>query len=135
MVERRFPRDIGALPAIFDFIADFGSCHGIGEDCRYDVDLIVEELFTNMVKYNHAGSEEIRLGFDRQGTTLTIRLRDIGVEAFDMTANAPPAGDTKAGELSTGGRGLHLVRQYADDIRYDYHDRNSTITVTKRLAP
>ena len=40
---------------------------------------------------------------------------------------------TGAATLRAGGRGLRLVRRVADDLRYNYHDRNSTITVTKRL--
>jgi anti-sigma regulatory factor (Ser/Thr protein kinase) len=134
MLERRFPRNIGGLPAIFDFVSEFAAAQGLSDDQRFDVDLIVEELFTNMVKYNRDGVQDISIGLNRQGAQLILTLRDFDVEPFDPTQSATPAaGDQEDGPRG-GGRGLHLVRSVADDVRYDYRDRNSTITVIKRLA-
>jgi len=133
MLEGRFPRDIGALPAIFEFVAQFGSAHGITEDQRFDVDLIIEELFTNMVKYNTAGTRPITIGLERERERLIITLRDFDVEPFDVTKPVPGRSNDPNEAPMPGGRGLQLVRQVADDVRYDYGDRNSTITVTKRL--
>lgn len=133
MLERRFPRDIGALPAIFDFVAEFAAEHGLSDDQRFDADLIVEELFTNMVKYNVGGVEDISIGLNRNGAQMTLTLRDFDVAPFDPTRSATSA--TGRDEAPRGGgRGLHLVHCVADEVRYDYRDRNSTITVTKRLA-
>jgi anti-sigma regulatory factor (Ser/Thr protein kinase) len=131
MLVRRFPRRIAALPAIFEFVAEFGTSQGISEDQRYDVDLIIEELFTDFVKYNAGGVHDISIGLDRGDGHLTITLEDYDVEPFDVSmANQD---ETGAATLRAGGRGLRLVRRVADDLRYNYHDRNSTITVTKRL--
>ena len=135
MMERRFRRDVQALEGIFEFVTEFAATEGVPLEPRYAVDLIVEELFTNMVKYSVLGSEDIAIALERQGGSLIIVLQDFGVDKFDVTADRSLGNGAPVGEPVAGGRGLGLVRQYADEIRYDYRDRVSTITVTKRLNP
>lgn len=133
MAERRFPRSVASLEAIYAFVREFLSTQGIGEDAAFDVDLILEELFTNMVKYGRGGGSEIAIALDWNDATLTLRLRDFGVEPFDPTTS--PAVDTRrpVSERRAGGLGIHLVRSMADRLEYAYENRCSTITVTKRL--
>ena len=133
MVERRFARDLRSLEAIFDFVTEFAARHQLSEDQRYEVDLVLEELFTNLVKYSSQHLEQIAIGLDRSGSQLTLVLKDFDAEEFDVTRHEPDGNGGDTGTLRPGGRGLALVRRYADEFRYDYRDRNSTITVTKRL--
>jgi serine/threonine-protein kinase RsbW len=101
---------------------------------REPVCFIVEELFTNMVKYNPDAIRDIALSFGQNNSTLTVRLTDFDVAPFDVT-RAPPVDVTKPlEERAIGGLGLHLVRQMADTIRYEYADGRSTITFTKALG-
>ena len=135
MVERCFARKFETLEAIYGFIREFLAERGIDSDAAYDLDLIAEELFTNMVKYGRGANRDIAIALDWDASTLTIRLRDFDVEPFDPTQE-PPADTTRPiSERRAGGLGLHLVRQIADRIDYRYEGRDSTITVTKRLAP
>jgi len=85
------------------------------------------------VKYNTAGTRPITIGLERERERLIITLRDFDVEPFDVTKPVPGRSNDPNEAPMPGGRGLQLVRQVADDVRYDYGDRNSTITVTKRL--
>lgn len=132
-MERRFPRDIKALPALFDFVAEFGASIGIGEDRRYDLELILEELFTNMIKYNRETAEPVRIELDRRDSGVVATLRDVGVHPFDPTIPPTETDAAEPGSLQAGGRGLNLVRQYADDLRYEHRNDISTIIVTLEL--
>ena len=133
MVERRFARDVRSLEAIFDFVTEFAARQHLSEDQRFEVDLVLEELFTNLVKYSSQRLEEIAIALDRQGPELTLVMRDFDAEEFDITRYRPDENGADPANPKPGGRGLALVRRYADEFRYDYHDRNGTITVTKRL--
>lgn len=135
MLERRFGRSLGSLDAIFAFVAAFLASDGIDRRHAFEIDLIIEELFTNMVKYSTDGRQEVAITLERRGDTVTIVLRDFDVEPFDVS-RAPRADvERPIAERAPGGLGLHLVRQLADSIAYEYRDRTSTIAVTRRLEP
>src|SRR6185436_5207799 len=51
MAVRRFPRDFASLEAIYAFVREFLAGHQLAGEHAWSLDLIVEELFTNVVKY------------------------------------------------------------------------------------
>jgi anti-sigma regulatory factor (Ser/Thr protein kinase) len=134
MVARTFPRTFGALEAIYAFIREFVARCGVDPELAYDLDVIAEELFTNMVKYGRGARGEIEIALDWAAPTLAIRLRDFDVERFDPTDTPPVDISRPITERRAGGLGIHLVRQIADRIHYDYQGRESTITVTKVVS-
>ena len=133
MAERQFKRDVQSLDAIFDFVADFLAANGIPPSNSFYMDLLIEELFTNMVKYSKGTARDVTIGLRRDGPTLVIRLVDHGVDSFDVTAAREVDLDQPIRDRRAGGLGLHFVRRVADRVEYEYKDRTSTITVTKRL--
>lgn len=133
MIERRFDRSFDALAGIFEFVQVFFATNGLPGDQTMEVDLILEELFTNMVRHARGGGEQIAIGLDWDGSTLTLILRDFDVEGFDVTVEPSTHLDRPLTERGAGGMGLLLVHRLADSLRYDYAGRTSTITVTKRL--
>ena len=135
MVERRFPRTTASLEAIYAFVREFFGTQGIGPEAAFEVDIIIEELFTNMVKHGVGGLPEITVGLDWATPTLTMRLEDFGAPPFDP-GQAPDVDVTRPiAERRAGGLGLHLVRRMADRLEYAYEDGRSKITVSKRLVP
>jgi anti-sigma regulatory factor (Ser/Thr protein kinase) len=130
--ERRFPRAIASLDAIFATIADFLREHGLDRGCAFDLDLIAEELFTNMVKYG--GAADVGFALAKEGDVVTMVFRDIGGPPYDVTLpRTLPAADTPLAERRPGGLGLHLVQRIADGLDYRHDGRTGTITVTKRI--
>ncbi len=132
-VERTFSRDIDALPEIAGFVQDFLASENLDGSYAFTIDLIIEELFTNMVKYSTEGTNEIPIRLENDGERISIRLTDRDVEPFDVTR--APRVDTGQGlaERKPGGLGIHFVKSLADTIHYDYEERTSVITVTRRL--
>jgi anti-sigma regulatory factor (Ser/Thr protein kinase) len=134
MIERRFARDFGSLEAIYAFVREFVRERGILEDHAWNLDLMAEELFTNMVRYG-PGPEPVAISLDWERPTLTLRLRESGASSFDPT-RVPDVDLTQPiEERRAGGLGIHLVRQIADRLEYARTGSQSTITVTKRLEP
>jgi anti-sigma regulatory factor (Ser/Thr protein kinase) len=133
MERRKFPREVDAVGRIHEWVGSFLAAHGFPPGAAFDIDLLIEELFTNMVKYNRSGREDIEIGLSAAGPVITISVRDFDVESFDVTQAPRVDPDMPMEARRRGGLGLHFVRQMADTLEYDYTDRNSTVTVTKRL--
>lgn len=131
---QEFKRSFDALPGIFAFIQRCLAQDGIGADARYAVEFTVEELFTNMVKYNPDGSGRIVLEIDRDDAYLECRLSDPDSGFFDVTAAPDADVNAAADQREPGGLGLHLIRRMVESLDYDYSGRRSLITFRKRLG-
>ena len=127
-MERRFPRQLGSLGPMARFVADYVGSRGFDPEHSYTVDLLIEELFTNMLKHGKGGGPEVSLKLGGEREELILALRDFDVESFDPTSALVPPTD-----VGEGGLGLRLVRRISDSIRYEYVERSAIITLTKRF--
>ncbi len=130
---RKFKRDLAALEEIFDFIDGFVKRSKIDPSLVFTLHLVVEELFTNMVKYNQGNPNEIEIDLHKEDGLLRIRLIDFDVDPFDITQTGNVDINEHLEKRKVGGLGIHLVKQMMDDIDYHYENRTSTITLTKHL--
>ncbi len=133
MDERTFPRRFASLAEIFRFTAEFFGREAIGQQHRFAMDFAIEELFTNMVKYNPGNPDGIRIALERREGEVQVRLTDSSAEPFDVTA--APEADTRGTveERPIGKLGLHLVKKLVDDIGYRHENGASTVTFIKKL--
>jgi anti-sigma regulatory factor (Ser/Thr protein kinase) len=132
--EREFERRIEAIDAIVAFTADAFERLALDPRLRPRVDLAVEELFTNMVKYGH-GSEapvQLRLRAIEGGVEVTLVDRD--VEPFDITRSPDVDIGKPLEEREPGGLGLHLVKRMADSVDYDYAPQTRQSRITMRFT-
>jgi anti-sigma regulatory factor (Ser/Thr protein kinase) len=133
-MERHFPRAVTALGDIFDHIDAFAAQNAVPNGVLYAVKFVVEELFTNMVKYSPSDtSSDIGLDLERHGARVVVRLTDSGVEPFDVTRAADADVSLGLEERKVGGLGLHLVKRMVDSLEYAYKDRQSVITFSKTV--
>src|SRR5262245_60140129 len=126
MPAKRFPRAIGALPELVAFVREFFTARGLDADHAFDVDLVLEELFTNVVRHARGGAPEIEVGLEDDGSLLTLRLCDRGVEPWDPPPPGPPG--RPDGEERPGGRGIALVRELTRELRFEHRDGVTTVT-------
>ena len=133
-MEQTFTRNIDALDQIFAFTGRFVKDERLNENVAYSIDLAVEELFTNMVKYNTGTSRDIAIVIDREKDEVVLQLMDFDVEPFDPTSPVDIDIDQPLEARTPGGLGLHLVKSVVDKITYEYKDRTMKVTVSKNLS-
>ena len=133
-MERAFKREIALLESVFEFVSSFADRHDLDETAVFELDLAIEELFVNMVKYNPANSNRITVNLQMDPDRIIATVKDRGSVPFDPTKSRPYDTTTSLQERVPGGLGLHLVRSVMDDISYEYTDGESVVTLTKLLG-
>ena len=119
-MQRAFRRRLESLSEIVRFTADALTAEVMDAKQRNSVDLAIEELFTNMIKYSRPGSAEVLIEIAAAGGAVMVTLTDTDVEPFDVTL-APAANvDAPPEQREPGGLGLHLVRRLVDSLSYEY---------------
>ena len=131
-MEKTFKRSLAALQDIVAATDEFFAQHGIDDSIRVPVDLSIEELFVNMVKYNHGTNHDILLQLASSGNGVEVSLTDFDVDPFDPTRVPPVDVDAPIERRSPNGLGLYLVSKMVDSIHYRYQDRQSRVTFVKR---
>ena len=122
-MQKKFTRSYDSLEEIFEFTELFFEKESIEESVRYPVHFVMEELFTNMVKYNPGKSSDILLYVDNVDGGVTVSLTDYDVDAFDVTEARVVDVESPLHERRVGGLGLHLIQKMVDTLEYDYKDR------------
>jgi len=133
-MEQSFTRNISALDQIFAFTGRFVHDEQLNKDVAFSIDLAVEELFTNMVKYNSGTTRDIAIAINRDGDDVVLQLVDFDVEPFDPTKSREVDTDQPLEARTPGGLGLHLVKSVVDRITYEYKDRTMKVTVSRSLS-
>ena len=130
--EQDFEKEFGSLAAVFAHLDTALADAKLDDQGRFALELAVEELFTNMVKYG-SGRGRISVRVAAEPGSVRVDLVDPDTEPFDPTSF--PAVDTTRPieERKRGGLGLHLIRSMMDGFEYDYRGREMTVSVTKYL--
>ena len=118
------------------FVAVFVSEQGIAADDAARIMILLEELFTNLLKYGYTdraepGVVEIALALD--GSLLEIEFIDDGC-AFDPSAGPLPELDEPLEERPVGGLGLHLLRSLTEVVRYERRNNKNVIRLSRSIA-
>ncbi len=109
---------------------DLGADFAFADRDRYRVEVCVEELATNLVKY---GGESCR--GERVQWTAEVHEGELSLVVVDRCApfdplafEAAPMAATLA-ELPLGGRGLQIIGQFSDHQRYEFLDGCNVLTL------
>ena len=95
----------------------------------FHVDLIVEEVFVNIVKYSKCNYINVNVEFNE--STLTIELIDNGFE-FNPLLKENPEMPNNIDEAKIGGLGIYLTKELADDISYKRINDENHLTIIKK---
>lgn len=131
--EKAFKRSIKSLHEVFDFLMVFFEQNRIGETVAFNMKFAVEELFTNLVKYNSTSPTDITISLALDSEKLTVSIVDFEPHPFDPTKTAELNLDGVLEKRRPGGLGIHLVKRMMDKFEYEHTEQKSTITLVQFL--
>lgn len=124
-----YPRSISALTDIMRDLRSYCQEHHVSGSAEYVMTFAVEEVFTNMVKYNPSGPPTIGLQTELRERQLVVRLIDDQAHEFDPLAAPDPDLQKKISDRKPGGLGIYLVKSMVQSVQYERHGTINTITL------
>lgn len=130
----RLPLDVKEIGRLNHLVRQFGELHEIPARALYAVNLALDEVVTNTVRYAFADAlgEEVVVRMETANADLLSEVIDGGRAFNPLEAPAPDLLGTLA-EREPGGLGIHLVRHLMDRIDYRRADGKNVLTMRKRI--
>lgn len=93
-----------------------------------EIDLIVEEIFVNIVDHSNAEFIIVNVDFSEN---LTIEFIDNGIKFNPLLKKRPNLIDEN-GRITPRGRGIILIKHYADELEYNYVNHENHLKIIQR---
>lgn len=124
-----------SIPTITQFVADAALAASLDQDAIFHCQMAADEACTNIIEHAYGGSDagNIEITCFVQPGTCTIQIVDHGVP-FDPIGVPEPKTGAILDEIKPGGIGLHLMRHFMDDVRFEFTEQGNTLTMTKSAS-
>ncbi len=126
--------DLAELERLREIICSFGRDHDLPDKIVFVLNLVLDELITNSIKYGHleAGNHLISVRIAYAPEAVTIEVEDDGCPFNPLTATRPDI-HCPIEERGIGGLGLHLVRSLMDEMDYERFKDKNIVRIRKKL--
>jgi anti-sigma regulatory factor (Ser/Thr protein kinase) len=128
--------DVSEFTRVAAEVTSYLHANAVAVSPAYAVHLVVEELVRNVQRHAYGDARPdgvVYLTIETHPDRIEVHVRDDG-PPFDPTRDAPaPPLDAPLEKRREGGLGLFLVREMADDVRYERSDGVNHVTV--RIDP
>ena len=110
----------------------FGDVHGLGKRTIFETNLVLEEVFTNIIAYGHGdkNGHQVQFSLEYNKNCIIIDIEDDGIP-FNLLEADPAELDTGLEHRSVGGLGIHLIRNFMNDVTYQRIGSKNVVTLKK----
>jgi anti-sigma regulatory factor (Ser/Thr protein kinase) len=116
-------------------IEAFGTAHGLSEELVFELNLAVDEVVTNIIRYAYDDQAEhqIQIRVSLDDAEVVVRVEDDG-RAFNPLAAPKPDLGLAVDERPIGGLGVHIVRSLMDALEYRRDAGRNIFIMRKRMG-
>lgn len=112
------------------FVEEFLNEAGAGVKTVAEVNVAVDEVFSNIV--NYSGADMARVSCDERDGKVILCFSDNGTP-YNPLEKEDPDITLSAEERGIGGLGIFMVKKTMDELSYEYQDGLNVLTLVKRL--
>lgn len=94
------------------------------------VELILEEIFSNIINYSTAEFINVNASFENH--SLTIEFVDNGIEFNPLTTEEHEIPEN-IDDAKIGGLGIFLTKELSDEMEYQYQDGENHLKIIKKV--
>jgi anti-sigma regulatory factor (Ser/Thr protein kinase) len=122
--------DLAELARVGELANELLERQRVDESAAYATQLALEEVLSNVIRhgYDDGGEHEIVLVLRVGGSGVEVRVEDDGKE-FDPLAAPPPQLDLPLASRRVGGLGLHLLRAFVREVRYERRGQRNALSL------
>ncbi|GBC60356.1 ATP-binding protein [Desulfonema ishimotonii] len=109
----------------------------LSDDQSFWVKLCVVEAVNNSIihAYRSQPGQDVEVIFSLNGNRMTIQVCDSGKAMKDVVLKTGPGtGPEDTDDMNAKGRGLAIIREMMDEVRYGTENGRNCLTMTKVLA-
>jgi serine phosphatase RsbU (regulator of sigma subunit)/anti-sigma regulatory factor (Ser/Thr protein kinase) len=127
--------DLPELAKLNPFLADFCTRELLPADLVPDLELILEELATNVMKYGgvQSGADCCSIELERRPGEVEIRFSDAGAP-FNPLERAEVDTSLPIEERPIGGLGIHFIKHLTDTQHYEFREGRNILTLVKKFG-
>jgi serine/threonine-protein kinase RsbW len=126
---------LSELDELCRHLEDCGNVMELPQKCLFEINLGLDELFTNIISYGFEDQLEHQIKFSlaKDKETLVVQVEDDG-KPFNPLDVASPEFSRDIDEVDIGGMGIHLIKKMMDDIVYQRVEGKNKLVLKKCVA-
>jgi len=130
----RLHNRLSELDRLAQAVEAFGEDQALSPKLVYQIGLVLDELFTNIVSYGYAeeGDHDITLHMVRETGHLRFVLLDDAAPFDPLSAKSPDL-VSPVDARQIGGLGIHFVRSIMDRVAYERVGNDNTLILEKDI--
>lgn len=113
--------ELSEIARIPPWIERLAALNAVPERTRFAMDLCLEEAVSNVIRHGYAGEPNhaltVRCEMHRDGF-ITLVVEDDALPFNPLLVREPPV-PASLSDVSVGGQGIHLMKQFADAVEYE----------------
>lgn len=126
---------LSELDKLCEHLEAFGQSIGLSQKFIFEINLALDELFTNIISYGFSDDDEhdIKITITPENEQIVISIEDDGV-AFNPVDAETPDLECTIENCKIGGLGIHIIKKLMDEVCYQRCDNKNILTMRKSIA-
>lgn len=122
--------ELAELARLTAWVEDFSQQAKLPSGQSFAIQLCIEEAVANIIRHSGAAEngQDIALELAASGQDVLAVIEDSG-RSFDPTTVPPPSTPASLAEARVGELGVHLMRNFASEMRYERRDGRNRLTL------
>ena len=123
---------LSELKVLCSHLEDCGNIMELPQMCLFEINLALDELFTNIISYGFEDESESQIKFSlaKDNETLVVQVEDDGIPFNPLEVSGPEVSQD-LDLINIGGLGIHLIKKMMDDINYQRAEGKNKLILKK----
>jgi anti-sigma regulatory factor (Ser/Thr protein kinase) len=126
--------NLSELDSLCQNLENFGQKIGLSKKQIFEINLALDELFTNIISYGFKdeGEHVIKVTLSPQSEVLCLYIEDDGIPFNPLDFKTTDVADSVE-NCKIGGLGIHIIRKLMDEICYERCGEKNKLTLKKNI--